>query len=110
VSGTCTHIEKDGSVYQILAYGVQARWSSYETATRNTAQSFQRLTDANVINVQPRRVDIVRINSAMTLAQFAQRNPGSATLDELEMLNQTLRNATIPSGSYVKNVVGQRVQ
>jgi predicted Zn-dependent protease len=110
LQGHATFIEYDGKVYQLLAYGVQQRWNSYDAVTRRSVQSFQRLTNASVLNVQPMRLEIVRLDRDMTPADILQRYGGPASAEEIALLNQVAVNQQIPAGTMVKRVVGQRAR
>ena len=72
---------------------------------RTAQQSFARVTDRSVLDVQPNRLRIVRLDRAMTLRDFAQRFPSVVPVEELALLNQTTVDATLPAGSRVKQVV-----
>ena len=59
-----------------------------------------------MLNVRPNRIAVVRIPSAMTLAQFQSRYPSTIPIDQLAILNQVEGPAsTLPAGTLVKRVV-----
>mgnify|MGYP003579985823 CR=1 FL=1 len=68
--------------------------------------SFEPVTDRNALNVQPGRLDVVSIPSAMTLEEFNRRYPSSVDLDTLAIINEADRNTRFPAGTEVKRVVG----
>jgi len=104
--GTVTAIEYGGNVYQFLAFGVDAQWPRYSAATRAAAGSFRELTDRAALAVQPLKLAIVRLDRAMTLAEFARRYPSQASAEQLALLNRVEQGATLPAGLLVKRVVG----
>jgi predicted Zn-dependent protease len=105
VAGRATFIEYGGRVYRVLGYALEPRWSAYRPTVRAAQQSFARVTDRSVLDVQPNRLRIVRLDRAMTLREFAQRFPSVVPAEELALLNQTTVDATLPAGSRVKQVV-----
>ena len=56
--------------------------------------------------VQPLRFSIIRLDRAMTLAQFNQRYPSQVSVETLVLLNGVDIGTTIPRGTLVKRVVG----
>ena len=108
VQGVAAFLSFGGSTYQIIGYAPAQRFSAYDGAFRNTLGSFTTLTDPSALNIKPNRIDIVRISSAMTLAQFNTRYPSVVPITELVVINQVdSANSTLPSGSQVKRVITQ---
>jgi predicted Zn-dependent protease len=107
VRGHVAFLQDDDRVYRILAYAAQARWPGYEAAALRAIRSFERLTDAASLAVQPLRIEIVRLPRAMTLEQFAREYPSPLPLAQLALLNGVAADARLDGGSMVKRVVGQ---
>jgi hypothetical protein len=56
--------------------------------------------------VQPHRVDVVRIDRAMTLAQFNAQYPSAVPIADIALLNQLpSADAQLAAGSLVKRVI-----
>lgn len=107
IRGAVHYIAYGGNVYQLMGYTPASRWSSNQSAIFGTLGSFGSVTDARVLNVQPWRLDIVRIGSAMSLSSFDRQYPSVVELERLVVLNQMDNAGTvIPAGSLVKRVVG----
>ena len=104
VQGRAAWIEYGGNVYQLIGYGTQQRWSANEPAVVQSVQSFARVTDASILNVQPLTLDVVRADRAMSFQQFAQQNAGSIGAERLLLLNQAQPNDAIRVGDLVKRV------
>lgn len=106
IAGYAAFIQMDGSTYQILAYTDQSRISSYDGVFRNTIGSFQRVTDSRILSVKPQRVRLVRLPSAMTLAQFHQQYPSPVPIEQVALINgMDSASTSMPAGSWVKRVV-----
>jgi predicted Zn-dependent protease len=109
ISGMAAFVELGGRVYEILGYGLQQGWSSNSGSVQRSLGSFARVTDRALLEVEPMRIDIVRIDREMTLSEFAQRNAGPAKMEELVLLNQaTGPEQRYPAGTLLKRVVGRR--
>jgi predicted Zn-dependent protease len=108
LQGDVTFIEYGGMVYQVLAYGPQSAWGSYQNVARNSVQSFGQLTDQSALNAQPMRLDVMTLPRAMSFSEFARQYAGPVDANELALLNQVDTNASLQAGRKVKRVVGER--
>ena len=106
VRGIAAFIAHGGRVYNVLAYGIESRWPAYDAAARQAIGSFARLTDQAVLNVQPLRLEVVKLDRAMTIEEFAQRYPGPVSVDVLARLNQVDPGHRFNAGDVVKRVTG----
>jgi hypothetical protein len=61
-----------------------------------------------VRSVKPDRLRLVRLEQGMTLRRFNERYPSVIDLDELAALNRVGLDDTLPAGTRVKRVVGDR--
>jgi predicted Zn-dependent protease len=106
LAGLAGFITLDNRTYQILAYTPAQQMGRYDAAFRATVGSFARLTDPQVLGIQPDRITIVRTPQAMTLAQFNQRYPSRIPVEELALINQiAVPTATIPASYRMKRVI-----
>lgn len=109
IAGLASFLSFGGNTYQILSYTPSARLNAYDQTFRGVVGSFTSLTDPSALNVQPNRVDVVRISSAMTLGQFNSRYPSVIPMNQLAIINQvTDANAMLPAGMEVKRVITQQ--
>ncbi len=103
--GIASFVEYGGATYAILSYTPTEKYNSYASAFQRAHASFDRLTDARALAVQPNRVKIERASRAMTLAQFNQSLPSQISLDELAVINGMASNTMLSAGQMVKRVV-----
>ena len=73
---------------------------------RQSLGSFERLTDPRLLNVQPKKVEIVRLPSAMPFDQFLIRYPSTADATTLAILNGVETGTQLEAGRLMKRVVG----
>lgn len=107
LAGQVAFVAYDGRVYQLLAYGPQARWSAYARAADQSLGSFDRLTDPTLLAVQPWHVDVVAIPQGMTIEEFGRRYPGPVPVAKLALVNNVDAGTQFRSGTLLKRVVGQ---
>ncbi len=104
--GVVAFVSYGGLLYRLLGYTPEVRWSAYRRTFQVFIGSFDRLTDRTALNVQPLRLEIVRLDRAMTLEEFARRYPSQVELDALALLNQVEPGERLAAGARVKRVVG----
>lgn len=106
VTGIASFIEHGGRVYRILGYGASNRFGQYDRTFQRVIGSFAPVTDPRILGVQPRRIDIVRIERSMTLAEFNRTHPSVVPIEDLELINQVAgADARLAAGTRVKRVV-----
>jgi len=107
--GVVAFVSYNGAVYRLMGYGPTAQWSAHAREVTRTLQSFNRLTDQNMLRVQPQHVTVVTLPRAMTLQEFASSYPGPVTIAELALLNNVDEGTRFPAGERVKRVIGERL-
>jgi predicted Zn-dependent protease len=107
LGGLVVFIDYGELIYQVLGYTMLAKLNSYDPSFRQSFNSFDRLTERAALEVQPARLDIIELDRAMTLGEFANRYPSSASIEMLELINGVERTATVPAGEWLKRVVGE---
>ena len=110
VQGFAAFVEYDGRVYQLLGYTSQPRWSNYEQGLVQAIRSFDRLTDSNLLSVQPQHLKLVTIARNLSLEEFNRQYPSGVSVEVLALINQVERNAQLSAGQQVKRVVGEKFQ
>ncbi len=109
LSGVVTFLSYNQRIFQALGYTTTNKWSQYRFTFQTSVGSFNRLSDPEKINVEPRRLQIVRTDSPMTIEQFDAKYPSHISLDQLAIINQVQRGQTIPAGTKLKRVSGKPV-
>jgi predicted Zn-dependent protease len=110
IHGIAAFIEHGGRVYQLLGYSGADGWSRYRQQVSSSVQSFSELTDRRAVAVEPLRIDVVRVDRAMTLGQLYDeyyRAGGPVPLSEIALINQIEPEARIAAGTSVKMVRGR---
>jgi predicted Zn-dependent protease len=107
IQGLVSFISFRGTTYGIMAYTPAGKLSNYDSVFDRTIRSFSELRDPSKLNVQPAKVELVRVPRSMTLEQFNAQYPSSIPLEQLAIINELESPAdVIPAGQIVKRVVG----
>jgi predicted Zn-dependent protease len=109
VQGLVTFISYNGNTYGLLGYTPAGKFGQYDQAIRQAIGSFGPLRNQTALNVQPAKVELVKLQREMTLEQFNQQYPSSIPITELAIINELESpTAVIPQGRTIKRVVGGR--
>jgi predicted Zn-dependent protease len=105
VRGIAAHVSHRGRMYQLIGYTPYTLFPQYGSAIEEMISSFGPLRDASILNITPRRIDIVRLARSMTLADFAREYNATIPISDLAAINQvTSAESVLPAGSLVKRV------
>ncbi len=104
IGGLVTFVSYGGATYQILGYTSSTALSQYDAAFRRSMSSFGPLTDQSALNVQPAKVELVRVPRDMTIAQFNSQYPSSIPEAQLAVINEVADGGTLKAGTMVKRI------
>jgi predicted Zn-dependent protease len=107
IEGLVSFVSYGGTTYGLMGYTTAGNLGNYDQTFRQTISSFRELNDPQALNVQPARIQLVRVDQAMSLQQFNQRYPSTVPLPELAVINGLDGpNADLRPGRSYKRVVG----
>lgn len=96
-------IEYEGTVYSFLGYSARETFGQYEDTFLRTMRGFAPLTDPQILNVQPVRLEIVRAPRAAQFSSFVPAKlPRDLTPEDLAIMNQVSLGEQMPSGFMMK--------
>ena len=79
-------------------------------SSRNPSRASTSCGTPAALSVKPAVMQLVRVPSQMTLAQFNQQYPSTVSIEELAIINELSGpEAAVPRGRTLKRVVGGRV-
>jgi len=106
INGLVAHVAYQGNIYQLLGYGGLAAFSRERVALSGAIESFEPETDATVLDVEPARIELVRLPRRMTMTEFHRRYPSSISVEQVALINGVEIVDTLASGLLVKRVTG----
>ena len=109
IEGLVSFISYGGQTFGLMGYTPAGKLGSYDQVFQGTIRSFSELRDQSKINVQPARVELVKVPRQMTLEQFNAQYPSSIPIEQVAIINELEGpSSVIPAGHTVKRVVGGR--
>ena len=109
IEGLVAFVAYGGRTFALLGYTPQGKLGTYDDELRRTISSFDQLRNSAALSVQPAKLELVKLPREMTLAQFNQTYPSTASIEELAIINELEGpESVIPRGRIVKRVVGGR--
>ena len=107
VTGLVAFVQYGDRVFALMAYCAEAKLGSYRSTFESSLGSLKRVTDRAAVNVQPRRLKVVRADRNEPLQGFARRHRSSAELAELELINQITSGGGVERGRSYKLIMGE---
>lgn len=96
-------LEYDGNVYQFLSYTTAEQYGEYEPQFRSVPDGFTELTDPDILNVEPVRIQMV---NASRTAAFSDLLPNDLPMNieplDVAIINQVNLDETIEQGTRLK--------
>jgi predicted Zn-dependent protease len=100
-------ISYNNLIYVFHGVTTQADFNSYANTFNSTMTTFSRLTDASKLNVKPKKVQVVKVQRAGTLADaFSYYRVSQDKQAELALLNDLELTDQVPVGKLIK-VIGE---
>jgi predicted Zn-dependent protease len=107
IEGIVSFISYGGQTFGLMGYTPGGKLSTYDRVFQSTIRSFSELRDASKINVQPAKIELVKVNRDMTLEQFNAQYPSTVPLEQVAIINEVEDpSSVLPAGRMVKRVVG----
>lgn len=106
IRGVAGFFEHGGRVFQLRGLAKGGVWSGYREAMLAALGSFERLTDRRILDVQPKKLELVRLPAAMSFEEFLRRYPSSVDAQALAIANGVEPGAQLEAGRLMKRVVG----
>ncbi|PKD44337.1 M48 family metalloprotease [Rhodohalobacter barkolensis] len=99
-------IEYDGSIYRFLNYTTADKYSNYASRFDEVTGGFRELTDRDILNIQPVRLQVVKTNRSGTFQSFLPRNLDDFSItvspEDLAIMNQVELDEQISVGTWLK--------
>lgn len=96
-------LEYGGNVYRFVNYSSVDQYSGFEPDFEETTSGFDRLTNQQILNINPVRLNVVQTDRR---ARFSDFLPGSLPMniqpEEIAILNQVQLDQTIEAGTTIK--------
>jgi len=107
IQGKASFVEYKGYTFQLLGYTTEQLWAKYQGSLSGSLGTFRRLTDAQILQVQPLHLKIITASNPSTLAELARQHNSPVPLETLAIINQIAENASVKTGDRIKMVEGE---
>ncbi|MBO6525155.1 MAG: M48 family metalloprotease [Balneolaceae bacterium] len=96
-------VEYNGNVYQFLSYTATSQFEDYRNRFESVFNGFEEVTDPDILNVEPVRLDLIR---AERTAPFSELLPSNLPMDieplDIAIINQVQLDDIIQRGTVLK--------
>jgi len=109
VRGVVGFVEHRNQVFQLVAYAGRDDFPQYGNAMRRSLASFGELHNRRYLDVEPARVEIVKLPRAMDFGEFLQHYPSNAKNSQVAIINGVDENQILEKGRLMKQIVGGKL-
>ena len=102
VMGIAAMIEHGETTLQLTGFTDARSYNAFEPVFMRYIGSFETLTDRRALNVQPQRLDLVRLPRAQSIRGLLRSRPSALDADALALLNGVAADETLPAGHTLK--------
>ncbi len=106
IVGRATYVRYNDRTFQLLGFTLQEKWGGYRGALEGSLNSFRRVTDRKVLDVQPSRLKLVDLDRPMPLEEFQRRYPSTVPIQTLGLINRLDSQGNLLTNDLAKRVVG----
>lgn len=101
--------DRGDRIVQLLGYSLAERSARFRDQLASSLESFAPLSDPRYLDVEPRRIALVKLTSETTLEELQRAHPSAVPLDTLALLNRLEPGGSLPAGARAKIVTGPEV-
>lgn len=99
-------IEYGGSIYRFLNYTIADKYGTYSSRFNEITSGFERLSNSDILNIQPVRLQAIKTSRSGTFRSFLPANLESFSIalspEDLAIMNQVGLDEQIGSGTWLK--------
>lgn len=96
-------LEYNDQIFRFINYTDKSQFETYSSDFNATTNSFNRLRDSRILNIQPVRLSVVKTDRRAQFKDLLPSNlPMSITAEELAIMNQVYLDDTIEVGTIIK--------
>lgn len=91
------------NIYQFISYTLAEKFSNYRSAFKETSNSFASLTDQQILDVQPMKLQAVKTDRSGAFSSFLPDSlPMEVKAEDVAIVNQVELDETIEAGKWIK--------
>lgn len=109
LDGQVLFVKHGDLVFRFLGYTTTERMGTYSVTFEQALETFAPMNEDRWINLEPKRLEVVRVPGEMTAERFFQRFPSTVTLETVRLINGWDQGQVIAAGTLAKRVVGEGV-
>jgi len=107
IQGIVSFVSYGGQTFGLMGYTPSGKLSTYDQVFQAAIRSFGQLQDPSKLNVQPAKVELIKLDRQMSLQQFNTQYPSSIPIEQLAIINEIEDPSTpLQAGRMVKRVTG----
>jgi len=96
-------VEFGDQLFRFINYTSEAKFADYRQILSGVPAEFDRLTNENILNIQPVRIQLLRTDRSGAFSSFLPGElPMDITAEDVAIINQVQLDSMIESGRFLK--------
>lgn len=96
-------LEFGDQIFRFINYTSEGQFSAYQEVLAGVPAEFDRLTDQNLLNIQPVRLQLIQTDRSGAFSSFLpDQLPMDITPEDVAIINQVQLDTSIESGRFLK--------
>lgn len=96
-------VEYNSKIFEFLSYTQSSKFDEYKPVLRSIGSSFDELTDTQILNIRPVRLQVTRAGRTAVFSDFLPSElPMDITPEDVAIINQINLDDRISSGTFIK--------
>ena len=104
--GEVVFVRHGDLTFQVLGYATEGAWSQRRSGVTAALRSFRPETDQEILDIQPRTIELVEVPRDMTFQEFLQAYPSTVDEETMGTINQLDPGDRVARGTLLKRIVG----
>lgn len=106
LNGIVSFISHGGLTFQLIGFAPAQAFSSHDAAFKQAISSFGPLTDKAAEDVQPAKIELVRVPRDMTISEFNAQFPSTVPVEQVAIVNGVDKDGRLRGGQTAKRITG----
>jgi predicted Zn-dependent protease len=106
MDGIVSFVSQGGVTYGIVGFSPAQAFSGHDAAFRQAISTFGPLTDKEAEQVQPAKIELVRVPRDMTLSEFNAQFPSTVPVEVVAIVNEVPKDGQLKGGQMAKRITG----
>lgn len=105
--GRAAFVDLAGRTVEVTGYAAAGEYERYRREFVAFIRSLERATDPELLDVEPMRIDLIRVSAPQSISEIRERRGAPVSADVLALMNAVEAGERLEEGRTIKWVMGE---